>query len=105
VVEKGVKKMSVLKSRRGLSKLEFYHVDASYKVDSIVGELYTSFDKDRIEAVFGKHEVTDYKERINLLRKCMRVIDTSNNEEDMPVEDEYSDELEIFVDASWRFLI
>jgi hypothetical protein len=24
-VEKGVKKMSVLKSRRGLSKLEFYH--------------------------------------------------------------------------------
>jgi hypothetical protein len=79
-------------------------VDVSYKVDSIVAELYTSFDKKHIEAVFGKHEVKDYKERINLLRKCLKGIAT-NNEEDMPIEDEYADKLEIFVDASWRFLI
>jgi hypothetical protein len=35
----------------------------------------------------------------------MRVIDTLNVTDILSVDDEYSDELEIFAEGSWRFLI
>ena len=79
--------------------------EASYKVDNIVGDLFLSFDKEQVEAVFAKYEIADFQDRIELLRKCMKVVDTSNTQEDLTVEDDYHDELEIFVNASWRFLI
>ncbi|MDR1277919.1 MAG: hypothetical protein LBK02_04140 [Treponema sp.] len=79
--------------------------DVSYKVDSIVDDLFISADKDRIEQVFSEHDINDPGEKIQLLRKCMRVIDTSNTGEDLSPADEYEDEVAIFVEGSWRFLI
>jgi hypothetical protein len=79
--------------------------DVSYKVDSIVDGLFASFDKDCVEAIFSNYEITDKKERIKLLRKCMNVIDTSNVTDILSIDDEYGDELEIFIEGSWRFLI
>jgi hypothetical protein len=35
----------------------------------------------------------------------MQVIDMSNVEDGVSLEDAYNDELEIFVEGSWRFLI
>ncbi|GHV91475.1 hypothetical protein AGMMS50268_19780 [Spirochaetia bacterium] len=79
--------------------------EASYKVDNIMGDLFISFDREQIESVFQKYDIADLQERIDLLRKCMKVVDTSNTQEDLTIEDEYHDEVEIFVSASWRFLI
>ncbi|MDR1586412.1 MAG: hypothetical protein LBS57_03025 [Treponema sp.] len=79
--------------------------DASYKVDNIVDGLFASFDKGHVEEVFDKYDIKDKEERVKLLRKCMRVIDTSNVTDVLSVDDEYSDELEIFAEGSWRFLI
>jgi len=44
-------------------------------------------------------------ERIQLLRECMNVIGTSNSGDPMSPEDEYGDELEIFLDGKWRLLL
>jgi hypothetical protein len=79
--------------------------DVSIKVDSIVDDLFSSFEKAQVEAVFRKYEIDDKEERIRLLRKCMQVIDTSNVDDALSIDDEYNDELEIFVEGSWRFLI
>jgi hypothetical protein len=80
--------------------------DVSYKVDNIVDSLLVSFDKSKVEDVFSKNDIEDKEERIRLLRKCMQVIDTSNVDGDtISADNEYSDELEIFVEGSWRFLI
>jgi hypothetical protein len=79
--------------------------DVSYKVDEIVDGLFASFDKDSVEGVFSKYDIEDKEERIKLLRKCMHVIDTSNVTDTLSIDDEYNDELEIFIESSWRFLI
>jgi hypothetical protein len=79
--------------------------DVSYKVDNIVDDLFVSFDKNHVEEVFDKYDVEEKEERIKLLRKCMRVIDTSNITGTLSIDDEYNDEVEIFVEGSWRFLI
>jgi hypothetical protein len=79
--------------------------DVSYKVDTIVNDLFLSLDRSQVESVFKRHEVDDPQERVNLLRKCMKVIHISNTTDELTIEDEYNDEIEIFVNASWRFLI
>jgi hypothetical protein len=79
--------------------------DVSYKVDTIVNDLFLSLDRNQVESVFKRHAVDDHRERVNLLRKCMKVIHISNTVDELTIEDEYNDEVEIFVSASWRFLI
>jgi hypothetical protein len=79
--------------------------EASYKVDNIVDGLFASFDKESVESVFAEYEIGDKEERIKLLRKCMNVIDTSDVAEILSVDDDYNDELKIFIEGSWRFLI
>jgi hypothetical protein len=79
--------------------------DASYRVDNIVDDLFASFDKDSIEGIFVKNAIEEKEERIKLLRKCMHVIDTSNITGTLSIDDEYNDEVEIFIEGSWRFLI
>jgi predicted P-loop ATPase/GTPase len=80
-------------------------VESSYKVDKITRELFVSLDKARVAAVFSKYSIIDFAEKTALLRKCMQVLDVSNTDEEMSDEDEYIDELEIFTEGSWRFLI
>jgi hypothetical protein len=79
--------------------------ELSYKVDSIVDGLFVSFDKEAVGNIFSKYEIEDKEERIQLLRKCMNVIGTSNVADTLSIDDEYNDELEIFAEGSWRFLI
>jgi hypothetical protein len=79
--------------------------DISYKVDSIVDRLQASLDKEQVEEVFVTYEIDDPEERIKLLRKCMQVMVFENVEDDISLEDAYNDELEIFVEGSWRLLI
>jgi len=78
--------------------------EASIKVDSIVDDLFISMNKAQVEGVFSKNCVNDKIERIQLLRKCMHVVDTSNLNDSISIDDEYSDELAIFLDGRWRLL-
>jgi hypothetical protein len=79
--------------------------EVSYKVDNIVDDLFASFDKEHAEEIFSKYSIEDKEEKIKLLRKCMQVIDTSNVPDTLSIDDKYHDELEIFTEGSWRFLI
>ena len=82
-----------------------YLTEASRKVDSIVEDLQLSIKKEQVEEIFSKHSIGDKSERVQLLRKCMRVIDTSNSTASMSLDDEYSDELAIFLSGRWRLLL
>ena len=78
--------------------------EVSNKVDNIVDALFISTRKEQIENVFLKNDIDDKSDRIQLLRKCMHVIDTSNSGDPISIEDEYSDELAIFLNGKWRLL-
>ena len=80
-------------------------IEVSEKVDNIVEDLFISVRKEQVEGVFSKNSVGDKSTRIQLLRKCMHVLDTSNTREPLSEDDEYSDELEIFLKGKWRQLI
>ena len=80
-------------------------IEVSEKVNNIVEDLFISVKKEQVEGVFSKNSVDDKFTRIQLLRKCMHVLDTSNTHEPLSEDDEYSDELEIFLKGRWRQLI
>jgi len=80
-------------------------VEISEKVDNIVDDLFLSVKREQIETVFSKNSIADKTIRIQLLRKCMHVLDTSNTNEVLSLDDEYSDELEIFLNGKWRLLL
>jgi hypothetical protein len=79
--------------------------EVSKKVDTIVDDLFISMKKEQVEDVFSRNSIGDKSERIQLLRKCMHVLDTSNSDDSISLDDEYSDELAIFLNGKWRFLI
>jgi len=79
--------------------------EASIKADNIVEELFVSMKGEQVEGVFTRNCVDDKLVRIQLLRKCMRVLDTSNVVDSISIDDEYSDELEIFLNGKWRMLL
>jgi hypothetical protein len=79
--------------------------EASRKVDSIIEDLQFSTRKEQVENVFSKNSIGDKSERIQMLRKCMQVLGTSNSNSPVSLDDEYSDELEIFLKGKWRMLI
>ena len=79
--------------------------EASNKVDSIVDDLFISTNENQVEGVFSKNSISDKIERILLLRKCMHVVDTSNTNDTISIDDEYNDELTIFLDGRWRLLV
>jgi hypothetical protein len=79
--------------------------EVSKKVDTIVDNLFISMKKEQVEDVFSENSIGDKSERIRLLRKCMHVLDTSNSGDSISLDDEYSDELAIFLNGKWRFLV
>jgi hypothetical protein len=78
--------------------------EAPRKVDTIIDELFVSMKKDQVENIFSIYQIEDRTERIQLLRKCMQVLDTSDINETLTLDDEYGDELEIFIAGKWRFM-
>jgi len=79
--------------------------EVSRKVDSIIEDLLFSTRKEQVEDVFSKNSISDKSERVRMLRKCMHVLDTSNSITSMSLDDEYSDELAIFLNGKWRMLV
>ena len=80
-------------------------IEASEKVSNIIDDLFLSVKREQVENVFLKNNINEKSDRIQLLRKCMQVLDTSNTDDLLSIDDEYSDELEIFLNGKWRFLI
>ncbi|MDR0448580.1 MAG: hypothetical protein LBH07_07915 [Treponema sp.] len=80
-------------------------IEASYTVDKIIDDLLISMKEEQVEEVFTEHNITDKSVRIQLLRKCMQVLDTSDADSSLSPDDEYTDELAIFLNGTWRFLI
>jgi len=80
-------------------------VEVSEKVNNIVEDLFISVKKEQVENIFSKNSIDDKSTRIQLLRKCMNVLDTSNTNEILSVDDDYNDEMEIFLNGKWRMLI
>ena len=74
-------------------------------VGNIVDDLFLSFKKEEVEDVFAKNSIADRSLRIQLLRKCMHVRDTSNTNEVLSMDDDYNDELVIFLNETWRMLV
>jgi hypothetical protein len=79
--------------------------EVSKKVDNIVDALFVSMKKEQVEDVFIQNKINNKSDRIQLLRKCMNVIDTSNSGDSVSLDDEYSDELMIFLNGKWRLLV
>ena len=80
-------------------------VRISEQVSNIVDDLFLSFKKEQVEDVFSRNRIDDKSLRVQLLRKCMHVRDTSNTNEVLSVADDYNDELEIFLNGIWRMFI
>ena len=80
-------------------------VEVSKTVDIIVDALFFSTKKEQVEDIFTRNNITDKADKIQLLRLCMNVLDTSNSNETLSIDEEYSDELEIFLNGKWRFLL
>jgi len=77
----------------------------SEQVSNIVDDLFLSLKKEQVEDVFSRNSIDDKSLRVQLLRKCMHVRDTSNTNEVLSMDDEYNDELEIFLNGIWRMFI
>jgi hypothetical protein len=89
----------------GEAKTMVNMIEVSDKVNNIVEDLFISVKKEQVEDVFLKNSIDDKSTRIQLLRKCMQVLDTSNSSEVLSVDDDYNDEIEIFLNGKWRLLI
>ena len=81
------------------------NVPEALKALDIIEDLNFSMKREQVEDVFSRYNIDDKSDRVQLLRKCMHVLDTSNTDDLLSVDDEYSDELEIFLNGKWRFLI
>jgi hypothetical protein len=69
------------------------------------GHLSSCFTEESVEGVFFKSGITDIPDKIALLRFCMGVESVSDApQEKLTPEQEYEDELSIFIEGSWRFL-
>jgi len=80
-------------------------VEASKKAEDVINGLLVSVKKEQVEDVFTKNGISSSEERVQLLRECMCVIGTSNMDDPMSPDEEYSDELAIFLDGKWRLLL
>ena len=80
-------------------------IEAADKVDNIIKNLFVSTTKEQVDEIFNKHEITSPSDKIALLHKCMQIESTSSVPTSLTPEELYPDELEIFIEGSWRLLI
>jgi len=80
-------------------------VEASRKAEGVINGLFVSVKKEQVEEVFAKNNIINSEERIQLLRECMGVISTSDIGDPLPLDDQYNDEVAIFLDGKWRLLL
>jgi hypothetical protein len=68
-------------------------------------KLFLCNSKDEVNSVFDTKGIINIPDRIGLLKYCMGVKNISQSPEELTPEQEYEDELLIFLDGTWRFLI
>jgi len=70
-------------------------------------QLFTCVSKDEIEGVFNSFKISQVPDKIGLLRLCMGVknISPAPLSNKLTSEQQYADELLVFLDGSWRFLV
>jgi hypothetical protein len=70
-------------------------------------QLFTCVSKDEIEKVFSTNRISKIPDKIGLLRLCMGVksYSPSPSVNELTLEQQYEDELLVFLDGSWRFLV
>lgn len=83
----------------GTTPLEVYD-----KIDTVLKKLYLCTAKSQIDSVFDEAAITEPKEKINLLRKCMEVENIYGTPEKISDEDEYEFECAVFEEGTWRML-
>ena len=83
----------------GTTPLEVYD-----KIDTVLKKLYLCTAKSQIDSVFDEAAITEPKEKINLLRKCMEVENVYGTPEKISDEDEYEFECAVFEEGPWRML-
>lgn len=83
----------------GTTPLEVYD-----KIDTVLKKLYLCTAKSQIDSVFDEAAITEPKEKINLLRKCMEVENVYGTPERISDEDEYEFECAVFEEGTWRML-
>lgn len=75
------------------------------QIDLLIKKLYYCTTKETIEGVFNEFSINNLRERVELLRKCMKVENVFNTpQNDLDEQDEYDYELSIFIEGSWRLL-
>ena len=70
-------------------------------------QLFTCVSRDEIENIFDSNKISKIPDKIGLLRLCMGVKSYSLSPpvSELTLEQQYEDELLIFLDGSWRFLV
>jgi len=70
-------------------------------------KLFLCVTREGIEDVFRSYNISDIPDKIGLLRLCMGVknYSPSPSAETLTLEQQYDDELLIFLEGSWRFLV
>ena len=79
-------------------------IDVYNQVDPVLKNLYLCTEKKQIDDLFSSKKISDYKERIKLLYKCMGVEQVYGTPEKLTDEDEYNFECAVFVEGTWRML-
>jgi hypothetical protein len=71
----------------------------------VSSKLFLCKSKDEVNSVFAAKGIDNIPDRIGLLRYCMGVKNISQSPEELTPEQKYEDELLIFLEGTWRFLI
>ena len=72
------------------------------KVEDILNMLYLCTKQEQIEEVFSKYEIQSFKERSDLLKKCMGFIETFGTPEETTEEEDYEFDCAVFLEGTWR---
>ncbi|MBQ9239382.1 MAG: hypothetical protein IJ191_08770 [Treponema sp.] len=79
-------------------------VAAYDQIDALLKQLYLCTEKQQIDSLFSESKISDYKDRILLLYKCMGVEEVCSTPEKISDKDEYEFECAVFVEGTWRLL-
>jgi hypothetical protein len=71
---------------------------------TVTEKLFVCTTKDEVTDVFAKYEIKNIPDKIGLLRLCMGAKSVSASVGSITDEEEYDDELLMFLDGTWRFL-
>lgn len=72
------------------------------EVEEILKKLHLCTQQEHINRVFSSYNIKSFKEKSDLLKKCMGVIDTFGTTEETTEEEDYEFDCKVFVEGTWR---